>query len=275
MYISLLKNKGFILGTVILSVLLVIAIFSDHIAPYDPYKIDFSQTYLPPSRTHFFGTDSIGRDVFSRVISGTPISFRVVVEVLLITLAIGIPLGLVAGYAGGILDSIIMRTADIFLAFPSFLLAMAIAAAMGASLGNAMIAVAITFWPRYARLVRGQVLDTKGRAFIEAAHAIGANPFRILFRHILPNCFSPILVQMTMDSGYAILATSALSFIGLGATPPTPEWGRMIATNRDFITSYWWIPLFPGLAISVTVGGYMLLGDGLRDIFDPKFKSFY
>lgn len=270
--IQIKDNFGLLLGIIVLSLTLVVAIFSSQIAPYDPYGQNLTHNFEPPTTTHLFGTDSLGRDVFSRVIAGTPISFMIVAQVLLITLIIGMPLGLISGYMKGYVDSIIMRIADIFFAFPSFLMAMAITTALGPSLQNAMTAVAIAFWPRYARLIRGQVLDTGDKDFVESARAAGASNFRIVLKHILPNCFSPILVQLTMDSGYAILTTAALSFVGLGAQPPTPEWGRMIATNRIYITSRWWIPFFPGLAISIVVGGYMLLGDGLRDLFDPKLK---
>jgi len=267
------RNVGAVLGIALLMLVTLVGIFAPQISPYDPLAIDLSQKFQPPSRQHLFGTDELGRDMFSRVVMGTRISFQVAGEVLLIAGTIGIFLGIIAGYRGGIVDEVIMRAADIFLAFPSFLLAMAIVAALGASIQNAILAIAIAWWPRYARLLRGQVLAVKNMPFVDAARSIGAGDFRVMLGHVLPNCLAPLVVQFTTDAGAAILNTSALSFVQLGARPPMPEWGLMISQGRNFIVNYWWIPTFPGLAIALAVGGFMFLGDGLRDLWDPQLRG--
>jgi peptide/nickel transport system permease protein len=267
------RNVGAVLGIALLGLVTLVGIFAPQISPYDPLAIDLSKKFQSPSRQHLFGTDELGRDMFSRVVMGTRISFQVAGEVLLIAGTIGIFLGIIAGYRGGIVDEVIMRAADIFLAFPSFLLAMAIVAALGASIQNAILAIAIAWWPRYARLLRGQVLAVKNMPFVDAARSIGAGDFRVMLRHVLPNCLAPLVVQFTTDAGAAILNTSALSFVQLGARPPMPEWGLMIAQGRNFIVNYWWIPTFPGLAIALAVGGFMFLGDGLRDLWDPQLRG--
>jgi peptide/nickel transport system permease protein len=267
------RNVGAVLGIALLVLVTLVGIFAPQISPYDPLAIDLSQKFQPMSRQHLFGTDELGRDMFSRVVMGTRISFQVAGEVLLVAGTIGIFLGIIAGYRGGIVDEIIMRAADIFLAFPSFLLAMAIVAALGASIQNAILAIAIAWWPRYARLLRGQVLAVKNMPFVDAARSIGAGDLRVMLRHVLPNCLAPLVVQFTTDAGAAILNTSALSFVQLGARPPMPEWGLMISQGRNFIVNYWWIPTFPGLAIALAVGGFMFLGDGLRDLWDPQLRG--
>jgi peptide/nickel transport system permease protein len=197
----------------------------------------------------------------------------VAVEVLIVAGAVGIILGIVAGYWGGLVDEFLMRIADIFFAFPSFLLAMAIVAALGPSIQNAILAIGIAWWPRYARLLRGQVLSVKHMAFVDAARSMGGSHWRLMWRHIFPNCLAPLVVQFATDAGAAILSTSALSFVQLGARPPMPEWGLMISQGRVFISTYWWIPTFPGIAIALTVAGFMFLGDGLRDLWDPKLRG--
>ena len=267
------RNVGAVLGIALLGLVTLVGIFAPQISPYDPLAIEMSQKFQPPSRQHLFGTDELGRDMFSRVVMGTRISFQVAGEVLVIAGMIGIFLGVLAGYRGGIVDEIIMRAADIFLAFPSFLLAMAIVAALGASIQNAILAIAIAWWPRYARLLRGQVLAVKNMPFVDAARSIGAGDLRVMLWHVLPNCLAPLVVQFTTDAGAAILNTSALSFVQLGARPPMPEWGLMISQGRNFIVNYWWIPTFPGLAIALAVGGFMFLGDGLRDLWDPQLRG--
>jgi peptide/nickel transport system permease protein len=268
-----LRNVGAVIGIFLLALITIVGIFAPQISPYDPLAIDMSQKFQRPSGQHLFGTDELGRDMFSRVVMGTRISFQVAGEVVLIAGLIGILLGVIGGYRGGMVDEVIMRAADIFLAFPSFLLAMAIVAALGASIQNAILAIAIAWWPRYARLLRGQVLAVKNMPFVDAARSIGAGDWRIMLRHVLPNCLAPLVVQFTMDAGAAILNTSALSFVQLGARPPMPEWGLMIAQGRNFIVNYWWIPTFPGLAIALAVGGFMFLGDGLRDLWDPQLRG--
>ena len=267
------RNVGALLGLTILAMVLLVAIFADVLMPYDPLKTYPANAFDPPSLSHLFGTDEIGRDIFSRVIAGSRISFEIALLVLAVASAIGVSIGALAGYFGGWLDEICMRLADIFFAFPHFLLAMAIVAALGPGITNAMLAIAVVYWPRYARLVRGSILIVKQQAFVDAAAALGASHWRIVLRHILPNCTAPLLVQATMDAGTAILTTASLSFIGLGAVPPTAEWGAMVAQGRTFVTTAWWMPTFPGLAIGVTVAGYMFLGDGMRDLLDPRLRN--
>lgn len=267
------KNTGAMIGAALLALVVVVAILAPVIMPYDPLRIDTSQKFLPPNAAHPFGTDELGRDVLSRVIDGSRISFYVAFTVLFIASGIGVTLGTISGYRGGLIDEGIMRLADIFFAFPSFLLAMAIVAALGPSIENAILAIGISWWPRYARLLRGQILTVKNNAYVEAARVVGARDLRIMRLHILPNCLAPILVQLTMDAGTAILTAASLSFIGLGAGPEVAEWGSMVARGRSFIVSYWWVPTFPGLAISLTVAGYMFLGDGLRDLLDPQLRN--
>ena len=267
------KNVGAIIGITLLIGITFVAIFAPQIAPYDHLAIDTAQKFTPPNSEHLFGTDELGRDVFSRVVMGSRISFQVAVEVLVIAGTTGIFLGIIAGYRGGLLDEVIMRAADIFFAFPSFLLAMAIVSALGPSIQNAILAIGIAWWPRYARLLRGQVLSVKNMAYVDAARSIGAGDSRIMSRHVLPNCLAPLVIQFATDAGAAILSTSALSFVQLGARPPMPEWGLMISQGRVFISTYWWVPTFPGLAIAVTVAGFMFLGDGLRDLWDPQLRG--
>lgn len=266
-------NMGALLGALILLGVLLVAIFGPGLMHYDPLKNDLVNTMKPPNATHWLGTDDLGRDILTRVVYGTRISFQSAMYVLALANAIGLVLGAVAAYAGGWVDEIIMRVADVFLAFPSFLLAMAIVAALGPSIGNSMLAIGVAWWPRYARLVRGAVLTVQERDFVTASVAMGSGSGRVLFRHILPNCMAPLIVQGAMDAGMAILTTASLSFVGLGAAPPTPEWGAMVAQGRDFISVAWWIPTFPGLAIAITVMGYVFLGDGMRDLLDPKLRG--
>lgn len=261
------------LGVALLAMVVILAILAPAIAPFDAYKLDVMNKFQPPGAANLMGTDDLGRDVFSRVLIGTRISFQVAAEVLLIAASIGIVLGLLAGYRGGLLDETIMRLADIFFAFPSFLLAMAVVAALGPGIENAILAIGISWWPRYARLLRAQVLAVRARPFVEAARSLGAGDLRIMALHVLPNCIAPLIIQVTMDAGSAILTTAGLSFVGLGAVPPMAEWGSMVAQGRSYITNYWWVPTFPGLAIAVTVGGYMFLGDGLRDLWDPQLRG--
>jgi peptide/nickel transport system permease protein len=261
------------LGVALLAVVVIVALVAPFVAPYDPYKLDIMNKFLPPSSVNIMGTDDLGRDVFSRVVIGSRISFQVAAEVLLIAASIGIVLGALAGYWGGLIDEAIMRLADIFFAFPSFLLAMAVVAALGPGIENAILAIGIAWWPRYARLLRAQVLSVRARPFVEAARSLGASNLRLMAVHVLPNCLAPLIIQVTMDAGAAILTTAGLSFVGLGAVPPMAEWGSMVAQGRSYITNYWWIPTFPGLAIALTVAGYMFLGDGLRDLWDPQLRG--
>ena len=260
-------------GLVIIIILFITAVFAPLIAPYDPYDIMSDKRLRPPSSEHFFGTDDMGRDLFSRVVYGSRLSLIAALVVLSLAISIGVFVGSIAGYWGGRVDEILMRLTDMFLAFPALILAMCIASALGPSLINAMIAISVVWWPWYARLTRGQILSLKNIEYVEAARALGASNARILLKYILPNCMAPLIVQATMDIGYAILTTASLSFIGVGAVSPTPEWGSMISVGRSFILVQWWFPTFPGLAIFLAVAGFNLLGDGLRDILDPRLNS--
>jgi len=232
-----------------------------------------TEKFLPPSAIHLMGTDELGRDVFSRVLYGGRISVAAAIFAVGISLLIGVPLGAVAGAYGRTVDNIIMRVTDIFLSFPPLLLSIALVAIMGASLTNAIIAISISWWPWYTRLIRGQAISIKERVFVQAAETIGTSKATIIFRHILPNCISPVIVQASMDMGGVILTVASLSFLGLGAKPPLPEWGLMISTGRNFFPDKWWYCIFPGLAIFITVLCFNLLGDAIREILDPKTRK--
>ena len=273
-----------VLGVAIIIVFAILTLFGSSLASmrgeaYDPEQPRcggsscISQKFVGPSWQHWFGTDEIGRDVFSRVIAGAKYSLLVAFIILIIAVTIGTVIGALAGYFGGFVDEVLMRLTDMFLAFPALILAIAISASLGPSPRNTVIALSVVYWPWYARLVRSQVLSIKTREYVEAARSIGSTPRRVLIRHVMPNAVSVIIIQMTLDVGYAILATSALSFIGLGFQPPTPEWGRMITDGRNFFRDAWWYITFPGLALSITVLGFNLVGDGLRDYLDPRMRS--
>ncbi|HUG16003.1 MAG TPA: nickel transporter permease [Thermomicrobiales bacterium] len=262
-----------IVALAIIALFLVLAAFGPLLTPHDPLVPDMPSRLVGPSMTNFFGTDELGRDVFSRVIAGARISLGIATVILVIAIPVGTLIGLVAGYSGGWVDEVLMRVTDIFLAFPAIILAMAIAAALGPNLRNTVIALTLVYWPWYARLVRGQVLQIKERDYVEAARSVGASAPRLIGRHILPNSVAPIIIQATIDFGFAVLATAGLSFIGLGAQPPSPEWGSMISNARTFFRVAWWYFTFPGLALTVTVIGFNLLGDGLRDYFDPRTRG--
>lgn len=258
---------------IVITAFILIAIFAPLIAPYPlegAGKTNVDNTLLAPSLQHPFGTDLLGRDVLSRVIVGARPALIVPIGVVLFAVMLGAPLGAIAGYKGGWIDEIIMRITDLFLAFPSLLLAMAIAAALGRGLEKAAIALVISWWPWYTRLVRGVTISLKERYFVEAAQAIGVSDWVIVLRHILPNTISPVLVQATVDLGTVILAMGGLAFLGLGTQPPSPDWGLMVSDGRTYILKQWWIATFPGTAIFVTVLAFNLLGDVLRDIFDPR-----
>jgi peptide/nickel transport system permease protein len=267
------KSTLSLVGLVIVLILILSAIFAPWIAPYPEAAsgaTNFDAINNPPSAEHIFGTDEVGRDIFSRVIFGARISLVLGFTVLSIAIAIGVPLGLIAGFWGGRVNSIIMRLTDIFLAIPSLVLALAVAAIMEATLMNIMIAISFGWWPWFTRLVQGEVLKLKGEQFVLASEGLGASKWRIAFKEILPNCVSPIIVKSTLDMGFVILTGASLGFLGLGAQPPIPEWGTMIAEGRVYLPEMWWQATFPGLAILVTVLGFNLLGDGLRDVFDVQ-----
>ena len=272
--IRLLRANPLIaVGGAISLLILLVALAAPLIAPYpaDAGSATHPEMALQaPSLQHLFGTDQVGRDVFSRVVYGTRVSPFVAVLVLLIACAVGIPLGVIAGYFGGIGDEVIMRITDVFLAFPSLLLALAFAAVLPPSLTSLTIAIAITWWPWYTRLIRGQAASVAGRPYVEACRALGIPSWRILLRHVLPNSVTPLIVQVSLDFGGVILTASALSFLGLGAQDPTPDWGLMVAEGENYFTTQWWLVTFPGLAILLAAMAFTLLGDGLRDVLDPR-----
>jgi len=265
---SPLTLTGFILTSAYIS----IAIFGPFFVEDAIYKMDLTNRLQPPSFTHPFGTDDLGRDIFSRVIYGFRISLIVGLTVLSIAVCLGVALGLFAGYFGGVIGEVTMRVTDIFLAFPSIVLALALAAALGRGLISAILSLALTWWPWYTRLIYGQVLSLRERPYVEASKAIGASDLHIIFRHILPNCIGPVIVNASMDFGFAILATASLGFLGIGAQPPQPEWGLMVSIGARYIMDNWWYATFPGLAIAITVLSWNLLGDGLRDVLDPRHR---
>jgi peptide/nickel transport system permease protein len=261
------------LGVAIVALVVLLAAFGPLIAPQNPDQINLLAVLRPPSAHHWFGTDNLGRDLFSRVIAGTRISVEVAVIVLSLSVAFGTALGIVSGLAGGLVDETVMRVTDLFLAFPGFILAAAIAATLGPSLQHTVLALAVVFWPWYTRLIRGQVLSLREREFVLAARVARAGTMWIASRHLARNVLAILIVQVSLDVGYAILATSSLSFLGLGAQPPSPEWGALIADGRSYIQTAWWWTTFPGLVLALTVLGFNLLGDGLRDWIDPRLRG--
>ncbi|WP_432663175.1 ABC transporter permease [Wukongibacter baidiensis] len=269
------KNKMAMVGLGILTILILAALFAPFIADYDEVVIkqDLVNKLQGPSAEHILGTDEFGRDIFARMVWGARVSLRVGILAVGISIMIGGTLGAIAGYYGGKLDTVIMRIMDIFLAIPSILLAIAIVSALGPSLTNLMIAIGISSVPTYARIVRASVLSIRDQEFIEAAKAIGANDFRIISKHIIPNALAPVIVQGTLGVAGAILSTAGLSFIGLGIQPPAPEWGAMLATGRAYLRYAWHVTTFPGIAIMITILALNLVGDGLRDALDPRLKQ--
>ena len=269
------SNRLSMLGLIILIFVFLVAIFAPVIAPFPEDatgKTHVLERLLPPSAEHVFGTDKIGRDIFSRVVMGTGLALQVGVIIILLATSIGVTIGAIAGYAGGWLDDLLMRITDVFLTVPALVLAIAISAALGKGIVNTMIGISLVWWPGFARLTRSLVLSLREEPFVEAAYGIGAGHLRIIFRHILPNAVSPIIIKMTTDFGFAVLTAAALGFIGLGAQPPTPEWGAMINDGRRYFPDEWWIATFPGLAIWLMVFSWNLIGDGLRDVLDPRAR---
>lgn len=266
---QLRRNRMAMLGLFIILFWAIAAMIAPFTAIRDPIAQSIGDRLQAPSAQYWFGTDDLGRDVFSRVIYGARISLPIGFVVILFAVTVGSLVGASAGYLGGMYDLLVMRLADITLAFPSIVLALAIAAVLGPSLTNALIAMVLVWWPEYARLMRSQVLSVKNNEYVMASVALGGSHIRVLFLHILPNTFAPILVKASLDAGSAILNIAALSFIGLGAVPPTPEWGAMISSGRYQFYS-WWLTTFPGLAILTVVLGYNFLGEGVRDSFDPR-----
>ncbi|MCB0047354.1 MAG: ABC transporter permease [Caldilineaceae bacterium] len=267
------NNRLALLGAVIIVLLIGLAVLGPFIAPYPPNEINMGARVQPPSVAHPFGTDDFGRDVFSRVLAGARVSIYVGLVAVGISLLAGTSLGLISGYYGGWADEVIMRAMDVLFSFPAILLAIAIVAALGPGVTNAMIAIGVVYTPIFARITRGSVLAVRKEVYVDAARSIGSADRRILLRHILPNIAAPIIVETTLSLAFAILSEAALSFIGLGAQPPDPSWGRMLSEGRSFIQQAPWIGIFPGLAIMITVMGFNFLGDGLRDALDPKLKQ--
>jgi peptide/nickel transport system permease protein len=261
-----------LVGLILVTLILILAFCSSWIAPYDPFFINFDKAFLAPSAAHWFGTDDLGRDVFSRIVFGSRISMKIAFVVVGIAATLGTFLGMCSGYIGGLVDAIIMRIVDTFLAIPAFILAMVATAALGPSLTNVMLALSMTWWTWYARIVRGEVLKLKTMTFITAEKSLGARLPRILFRHLLPNCIGPVAVQTTLQLGYAVLTSAGLSFLGLGAQPPSPAWGLMIATGRQYLPDQWWMATFPGMMIFLLVMGFILIGDTIRDVLSRDIQ---
>ena len=271
-WLRYLKSWEISLGFVIVGIFILTAVFAPWLAPYDPLAVNIKDRLIAPCSDHYLGTDVLGRDVLSRIIYGGRISIIAASVVLTVVITIGGTLGAISGYFEGIIGTVIMRVTDIFLSFPGIVLAMAVNAAIGPSLVGAFIAISFVWWPGYARLIRAQVISLKSSGYVDSARAIGCKDSRIILKHILPNSLSPIIVKMTLDVGFIILTMATLSFIGLGAQPPTPEWGAMVTQGRAYLIDHWWWSTFPGLAIMITVIGFNLLGDGLREILDPRLQ---
>mgnify|MGYP001036960722 CR=1 FL=1 len=273
LWYQLRRSPLTMVGLGIIVVVLFIMVAAPWIAPYNPDKLDLLHRLAAPSLAHFFGTDEVGRDIFSRVLWGARTSVTVGLAIVAISMGFGTVIGAFSGLVGGRVDTLIMRFMDVVLSFPSFVMAMALAAALGPNLMNAMLAIAVVRIPFYVRLARGQALSLRSKPYVKAAMSFGAPRVQVMRRHIMPNAMAPIIVQATLDIGLAILTASALSFIGLGAQQPTAEWGAMVATGRDYLLDQWWYPTLPGLAILITAVGFNLLGDGLRDMFDPRMRG--
>ena len=265
-------DRGAIVGCVVVLCIVICAVFAPYITPYDPLKHDYNKLLSPPSVSHLLGADQYGRDLLTRVIFGCRYAIIIGGGVVAIQLLIGVTLGLIAGYYGGIIESLIMRMTDVMLSIPSIVLAVSIAGLLGGGIQNVIIAVGAVGWRGYTRLVWSEVLSIKKETFVEASRAIGCGDLRIIMRHILPHTLGSVIAYSSISIAIAILWAAALSFLGLGAQPPTPEWGAMLADGRDFMSDAWWIATFPGLAIMITVLGFNFFGDALRDALDPKME---
>ena len=267
-----LRHRLALAGSLIVLLLAVTALFGHRFAPYEYTQMDFTAQFAPPSLAHPFGTDEFGRDIFTRVLYGAAVSLKVALIAVGISGTVGVLLGVLAGYLGGWLDELIMRIMDILFAFPAVLLAITVMAILGRGVTNAMIAIAIVYIPIFARVTRGAVIGVRGREFVTAATALGLRSGGIMLRHVFPNSTGPIIVQTSLSLAFAILAEAALSFFGLGTQPPDPSWGRMLAEGRSYLAQAPWMGIFPGLAIMISVMGFNLLGDGLRDLLDPRLR---
>jgi peptide/nickel transport system permease protein len=266
------RNPSAVLGGIIIAAMVLLALFAPLLAPYDPVRLSLPDRLLAPGAEHLFGTDELGRDIFSRVLYGARISLSIGLLVIAVAGVSGALIGAASGYFGGRIDSVVMRVMDVVLSFPSLVLALALAAALGPSLINAIFATAFVMIPKFARMVRGEALTVREMPFVAASRVAGAGHGFIIRRHILPNCLNSAIVLATLTLGDAILIAASLSFIGLGAQPPTPEWGAMIASGRKFLMDQWWYATFPGLFILATVIGFNIFGDALRDVLDPRIR---
>ncbi|WP_418789393.1 ABC transporter permease [Salipiger bermudensis] len=266
----LTRSPTSLFGLVVLALLILVALFAPLIATHDPYAQDLQATLQPPSGTHFFGTDELGRDIFSRLVHGSRITLTIISLVTIVVGPLGLFFGTVAGYFGGKVDTVLMRITDIFLSFPSLILSLAFVAALGPSLNNAIIAIALTAWPPIARLARAETLTFRQADYISAARLQGASAARIIWKSIVPMCLPSVTIRLTLNMATVILTAAGLGFLGLGAQPPLPEWGAMIATGRRYMIDSWWLVTFPGIAILCVSLAFNLLGDGLRDALDPK-----
>ena len=268
-------NPLSMVGLILLLIVLLIALIAPAVVPFPEDAAGTMRAVdrlKSPGAPYWFGTDNVGRDIFSRLLMGTALALRVGLVIIVLATTIGVTVGAVAGYSGGWIDDLLMRITDIFLTVPALVLAIAVTAALGKGMINVMIGISLVWWPGFARLTRSLVLGLREEAFVEAAHSIGVSHTRILFQHILPNTLSPIIVKMSTDFGFAVLTAAALGFIGLGAQPPTPEWGAMINDGRNYFPDKWWVSTFPGMAIFIMVFSWNLLGDGVRDLLDPRAK---
>ena len=266
-------NPLSLLGILFITILLLTGVLAPILSPYDPVEISPDRRLTPPNAANWLGTDEVGRDILSRIIHGARISLQIGVTIVFFAAAIGLTIGLISGYFGGVWDQALMRFTDMFMSFPTLILAIAMTAALGPSLFNSVLAMIIVWWPIYARLIRGEVLAVKEKEYIRAVRALGAGSFKIIFFHILPNTIDVVVIRASIDFGNAVMFCAALSFIGLGAQPPQPEWGAMVTTGRDYLRDAWWLVTFPGLAIFLTVMGFNLFGDSLRDFLDPKLRG--
>lgn len=267
------RNRLMVVGTGIIIGLMLVAAFPPLLATHDPYEQILGNRLLAPSAQYLFGTDSLGRDIYSRVVYGARITLAIALLVAAISTPLGMVIGILAGYLGGLVDEVLMRFADVFLAFPRLILAIAFAAALGAGVENAIIAIAVAHWPSYARLARAETLNVRNNDYIQAMQVLGAGKLRIMAGHVAPMCLSSIIVRMSLDMGTIILTAAGLGFLGLGAQPPLPEWGLMVSDGRQFLVDQWWVSTLPGLAILTVVMGFNLLGDGIRDVLDPRQRQ--
>jgi peptide/nickel transport system permease protein len=269
-WLTFRRNPLALIGLLLVLALLLMALFADLIAPYSPIEQDLQARLQPPDAVHWLGTDELGRDIFSRIVYGSRITLYIIALVAVIVVPIGLLVGTTAGYFGGVVDKVLMRITDIFMAFPRLILALAFVAVLGPSIENAVIAITITSWPPYARIARAETITIRNSEFIMAVRLQGASHGRILYGHIAPMCISSVVVRLTLDMAGVILIAAGLGFLGLGAQPPAPEWGLMISQGRQYLLDQWWVPTMPGIAIFLVSLGFNLLGDGLRDVLDPK-----